>query len=91
MAAVVDRGPAGTYGTLTEDLQAHRIDRRRVCCPHDAYPNEQRRAAPRTVCAALLNSEWPLYLVRCCVMLTEIVSVTLSADRLSFGDYHGAA
>jgi len=29
MAAVVDRGPSATYGTLREDLQVHRTDRRR--------------------------------------------------------------
>jgi len=49
MAAVVDRGPVVIYGTLREDLQAHRTDRRLVSCPHDVHPNTQRTAAPHTV------------------------------------------
>lgn len=93
MAAVVDRGPAGTYDTLTEDLQAHRTDRRQVCCPRDAHPNAQRTAAPHTVCAALLNYKWPPYLVRCAVLCSanRNCAGTLSSDRLSSGDYYGAA
>ena len=82
MNAVDDRGPTGTYGLLRDGLPAHRTDRQPVSCPHDTHPNAQRTAAPRTVGAALVSAKWPPYLVRCSVILLQILPVTLSADRL---------
>jgi hypothetical protein len=54
-------------------------------------PSEHTEDGSTAYCfASLVSAKWPSHLVRCSVMLMEIVPATLSADRLSSGDYYGA-